>query len=109
MTLANFLVMMEESVTLKKILFRQNQLSDLVSYENRSKYSTLFEGKPRKSRSYKHTRDPALSLELEKKTVDRLSGSNLEEAPPQFNNFNYTDFLREGVEDEPVAPKLSEE
>jgi hypothetical protein len=103
--------MMEESVTLKKILFRQNQLSDLVSYENRSKYSTLFEGKPRKSRSYKHSysREPALSQELEKKLVGLISGSKLEEAPPQFNNFNYTDFLRQGVEDEPVAAQLNEE
>jgi hypothetical protein len=50
--------MMEESVTLKKILFRQNQLSDLVSYENKSKYSTLFEVKSSKrARSYKHSKN----------------------------------------------------
>ena len=48
-----FLKMMEENVTLKKILFRQNQLSDLVQYENKSKYSTLFEVRSaKKSKSF---------------------------------------------------------
>jgi CRP-like cAMP-binding protein len=54
MTLVDFLLMMEESVTLKKILFRQSQLSDLVHYENKNKYSTLFEAKStKKSKSFR--------------------------------------------------------
>jgi hypothetical protein len=43
MALVDFLIMMEESVTMKKILFRQNHLSDLVNYENKSKFVSLFE------------------------------------------------------------------
>lgn len=105
MTLASFLLMMEESLTLKKILFRQNHLSELVSYQNRSKYSALFE--PKRTRSYKHSRNPLpLPNDLEKS----LLRSSVEEAPPQFNNFNFTDFLKEGSEEEQqVARQLNEE
>lgn len=40
-------------MTLKKILFRQNQLSDLVHYENKNKYSTLFDSHKKKSKSFR--------------------------------------------------------
>lgn len=40
--------------------------------------------------------------------MGRLSGTNLDEAPPQFNNFNYTDFLQKDV-NEPVSTQLNEE
>jgi hypothetical protein len=43
MGLVDFLAIMEESVTLKKILFRQRQLSDMVNHQNRSKYPSLFQ------------------------------------------------------------------
>jgi len=37
-TLVDFFGMIEESVTLKKILFRQKQLSDMVDHQNKTKY-----------------------------------------------------------------------
>ena len=50
-TLVDFFVMIEESVTLKKILFRQNHLSDMVDHQNKTKYRQLFEDSEKKHRS----------------------------------------------------------
>lgn len=42
MTMIDFFGLVEESITMKKILFRQNQLSEQVNQQNKSKYQQLF-------------------------------------------------------------------
>ena len=48
-----FFSLMEQSITLKKILLRQNQLSDMVAHSNKTHYSTIIANdQPRKSRQH---------------------------------------------------------
>lgn len=43
MTIIDFFSIIQESITIKKILFRQNLLSEMVNHENKVKYKVLFE------------------------------------------------------------------
>ena len=43
LTVIDFFSMLEESITMKKILFRQNQLSEMIEHQNRARYRQLFE------------------------------------------------------------------
>ena len=42
LTLIEFLNIIEERITMKKILLRQSQLSQMVSYENKNNFDKLF-------------------------------------------------------------------
>jgi hypothetical protein len=52
-TLVDFFAMIEESVTLKKILFRQNQLSNMVDHQNKTRYPELFNDSNKKHQNSK--------------------------------------------------------
>ena len=45
MSLTDFFILISEAMTIKKILFRQNQLSQMVEYQNKTTYNRLFSDK----------------------------------------------------------------
>lgn len=41
MTIIDFFSIIQESITMKKILFRQNLLAEMLNHENKAKYKVL--------------------------------------------------------------------
>lgn len=43
MTIMDFFALIQEGITMKKILFRQSQLSEMLHHQNKNKSKNLFE------------------------------------------------------------------
>ena len=95
MSIIDFFGLLEESITIKKILFRQNQLSDMVHHQNKTKYQRLFEENDQKHGVVPRI-NASVGMRMSKSAAEsRLGRRNEEEAPPAYNSLNYTDFGEE--------------
>ena len=90
-SLVEFFSLLEQSVTLKKILLRQKQLSDMVQQNNKSHYSTLL-SVDRPPRSRQQSRNQSRSAGKKRSTPRQEED---EAVPPTFNHFNFNEFLGE--------------